>query len=143
MRGFFIYLENEVSESNDYHSDWGYCMRVLVCGSREWNDEAAIRREIQSRPVTVVIEGDCRGADRIAGKVARNLGIPVMEFPVTKEEWARIGKSAGNRRNSKMLEEGKPDLVLAFTPYLEGSRGTLDMVKKAMKAGVPVEIFNE
>jgi hypothetical protein len=33
-----------------------------------------------------------------------------------------------------MLDEGKPDLVIAFP----GGRGTADMVKKARRAGVEV-----
>jgi hypothetical protein len=35
-----------------------------------------------------------------------------------------------------MLDEGKPDLVLAFP----GGRGTRNMVGQAKRAGVPVEI---
>jgi ABC-type Fe3+-hydroxamate transport system substrate-binding protein len=34
-----------------------------------------------------------------------------------------------------MIEEGKPDLVVAFP----GGRGTADMVAKAEAAGIPVQ----
>jgi hypothetical protein len=34
------------------------------------------------------------------------------------------------------LRKGKPDLVIAFP----GGRGTADMVARARKAGVPVEV---
>jgi hypothetical protein len=37
-------------------------------------------------------------------------------------------------RNSKMLAEGKPEMVLAFP----GGRGTANMVKQARSAGVSV-----
>jgi hypothetical protein len=43
-----------------------------------------------------------------------------------------FGRSGGPKRNQQMLEEGKPDLVLAFP----GGRGTADMVRRA-PSGVP------
>lgn len=44
------------------------------------------------------------------------------------------GKAAGPIRNQRMLDDGKPDRVLAFP----GGRGTANMVKLAKAAGVPV-----
>ena len=47
-------------------------MRVIVTGWTQWADEEAIRRELRKLPPgTVVIHGDCEGADAIAGRVAR------------------------------------------------------------------------
>ena len=40
--------------------------------------------------------------------------------------------------NQRMLDEGKPDLVVAFP----GAGGTKDMVRRAVKAGVPVHEVN-
>jgi hypothetical protein len=45
------------------------------------------------------------------------------------------GKAAGPIRNQRMIDEGKPDLVIAFP----GGRGTADMVSRAKKAGIPVQ----
>jgi hypothetical protein len=45
---------------------------------------------------------------------------------------------AGPLRNYQMLEEGKPDLVVAFP----GGGGTKDMVRRAVKAGVSVHEVN-
>jgi len=53
-------------------------------------------------------------------------------------EWDKIGKKAGPLRNQRMLDEGKPDLVVAFS----GSGGTKDMVRRAVKAGVSVHEVN-
>jgi hypothetical protein len=44
-------------------------------------------------------------------------------------------------RNVQMLEEGHPDLVLAFSDNLEESKGTAMMVKLAKDAGVPVYVI--
>lgn len=53
-------------------------MRLLVCGDRNWSDNFPIIREIAAiaDQLTCVIEGAARGADTIAGEVARSLGIP-------------------------------------------------------------------
>ena len=40
-----------------------------------------------------------------------------------------------------MLEEGKPDKVLAFHEDIESSKGTKHMVKISQEAGIPVEVF--
>jgi hypothetical protein len=42
----------------------------------------------------------------------------------------------GPIRNKQMLEEGKPDLMVAFP----GERGTANMCKQAREAGVPVMV---
>lgn len=54
-----------------------------------------------------------------------------LGFPAN---WKSHGKGAGPIRNQKMIDEGKPDLVLAFP----GGRGTADMVRRAKAAGVRV-----
>jgi hypothetical protein len=109
-------------------------MRVLVCGGREFQDYAALRllldAQHEGEPITLLIHGDAMGADRLAGRWARTRGVVVKAFPAN---WDRDGKAAGPIRNSAMLAEG-PELVIAFP----GGRGTADMIRKAMKAGVPV-----
>jgi hypothetical protein len=49
-------------------------------------------------------------------------------------DWDGLGRKAGPIRNQRMLDEGKPDLVIAFP----GGRGTADMVRRAREAGVEV-----
>jgi hypothetical protein len=117
-------------------------MRVLVTGSRRWSDKEAIRRVLQRLPAaSTIINGGAKGADSLAADIGRDLGFDVIAFPA---EWHRFGKAAGVIRNTRMLEEGLPDLVLAFTPTcLESSPGTLDMVTKARKAGVRVIVFED
>jgi hypothetical protein len=81
--------------------------------------------------VDLVIEGGAKGADRMAGYWARRNRI---HLNIVHAEWNTHGNSAGIRRNIRMLEEGKPDLVVAFP----GGRGTAHMVSIARKAGVEV-----
>ena len=120
-------------------------MKILVCGGRTyvnkkkiWDtldllcDPYMLWDENRMLPKNlVIIHGGAKGADTLAGYWAVNNGVPVEEY---KAEWDKYGKKAGYLRNQKMLDEGKPDLVVAFP----GGPGTAMMVKIARKAGVPV-----
>lgn len=113
-------------------------MRVLVCGGRDYTDYRAFARAMvmaQSElgHFDTIIHGGARGADWCAHLFANS---PTGEreeicFPA---DWKANGRAAGPIRNQKMLDEGKPDLVVAFP----GGRGTADMVSRARKAGVKV-----
>lgn len=114
-------------------------LRVLVCGSRTWTDETPIRRALALlAPGSVVIHGGAQGADTIADRVARSLGLEVQVFPVSSAEWRKMGPRAGPLRNARMLREGQPDWVYAFSL---GTRGTRDMVAQAQAAGIPTTEF--
>ena len=114
-------------------------MRLLVCGDRNWKDYSAILAKINEMAPEVVIEGEARGADLMARRAAEKLGIPVLKFSA---EWDAYGRAAGFIRNQQMLIEGKPDYVLAFHDDIENSRGTKDMVQRAEKAGIQVEVWS-
>lgn len=115
-------------------------MRVLVCGGRDFNDRDAMARalkEYKPKPLTtgvsdaIIIVGGAPGADTLAEEWADCFGVRKRVFLAN---WKAHGKAAGPIRNQRMLDEGKPDLVLAFP----GGRGTADMVKRARAAGVRV-----
>ena len=108
-------------------------MRVLFCGSRYFNDRELMVREFDRLPSAdlVVIHGVAwNGADKLADTIALERGLHVEGYPA---DWKTHGKAAGPMRNQRMLDEGHPDLVLAFP--LQGSKGTWDMVNRARKAG--------
>ena len=98
-----------------------------------------IRKRLQQLPKTMrVIEGDARGADRIAGKVAESLGLQVKKV---QAQWARYGKAAGPMRNLEMLEL-QPILVIAFHDDFDNSKGTKNMITLAQKIRVPTEVIS-
>lgn len=118
-------------------------MRVLVCGGREFDDYETLRLELfkvfDGVPFkeALLIEGGAKGADFLARVWAKGNGVPYKEYPAN---WKTHGYRAGPIRNQQMLDEGKPDLVVAFP----GGEGTADMVRRAKKAGVEViEVENE
>ena len=104
-------------------------MKVLVCGGRSYHDANAVLHVLGGYPITHLIHGGARGADTLAARYALEANIPCTAFIA---EWHKYGKSAGGIRNSRMLKEGQPDLVIAFP----GGAGTNDMVRKAVRAGV-------
>ena len=110
--------------------------RILICGCRKFADFAAIQEVIDSlNDDDIVMHGCARGADSIAGHLAKKRGLEVLEFPAN---WKKYGKAAGPIRNKQMLEEGKPDKVYAFYTDKANSRGTKNMVKQSRKAGKEV-----
>jgi ABC-type Fe3+-hydroxamate transport system substrate-binding protein len=130
-------------------------VRVLVCGGRNFgrvprdtpaneiaNAIAKAEAEKQflnlvlnwhhnDEPFTALIEGDAKGADRLAGKWAEANQVPLYKFIA---DWKRLGLAAGFVRNSEMITEGKPSLVIAFP----GGNGTKDMINQAKRAGIKV-----
>ncbi len=116
-------------------------MRILVCGSRDWQDrefmENTLKKYFEPNNITV-ITGGARGADSIAFEFANRRGLETKLFHA---RWKKFGKFAGPERNTRMLVEGKPDLVIAFHTDIARSRGTLNMVGQANEAGVPVHIY--
>lgn len=125
--------------------------KVLICGARDYYDyytqdeaEDFVKSCLLSlldppeKEDVIFITGMARGADRV----------PVRMLDEDREwggleryyaEWDKYGKRAGPLRNIRMLEEGKPNMVIAFpTPT---SKGTWHMVKIAREADIPVHIY--
>jgi hypothetical protein len=109
--------------------------RVLVCGGRDFDDRArlyaALDRLHLQHGFSLLIAGGAQGADTLAVQWARSRGIRTKIFMA---RWITEGRAAGPIRNARMLNEGRPDLVVAFP----GGKGTDGMVAMARGAGVEV-----
>lgn len=118
-------------------------MRVLVCGSRHFTDYYKMNSVLLEymNDGDTLIHGCARGADRLAEEVWNDFP-PEIDGYVERypADWNKHGKAAGPIRNKQMLEEGKPDLVIAF--LAPNSRGTANMIRQAEKAGVPVKVID-
>jgi SLOG family YspA-like protein len=119
-------------------------MRVLVCGSRHFTNYVEMRKILCTMfdpdDTVTLIHGNARGADQLSEQALTGYfrgGFEVLRFPA---DWNKHGKAAGPIRNKQMLDEGKPDLVVAF--LAENSRGTKNMIEQATKAGIPVKVIN-
>ena len=113
-------------------------MRLLICGDRNWSNRNIILKWVQNLSPEVIIEGEARGADSIARNIAIELGIEVLRYPAN---WNKYGRAAGVIRNTQMLKEGKPDMVLAFHDHIEISKETSNMIGQAKKIGLPVRLI--
>ena len=111
-------------------------MRVLVCGGRDFSDWPTANRVLDAlhakTPIRCIIEGGASGADEIASDWSDANDIP--EHRMVRAKWSKHGRAAGPIRNQEMIDECKPDLVVAFP----GGRGTADMVRRAKAAGIRV-----
>lgn len=142
-------------------------MRVLICGDRKWgfnddyeykmiHDQLVWLQSIHGDDL-VIITGGANGADSFAKWTCESLGIKCIEY---KAAWSCLddscesidddgnvhhrdvhGRAAGPIRNKKMLDEGQPDLVMAFHNDITKSKGTKNMIQQAKKAGVPALVF--
>lgn len=83
-----------------------------------------------------MIEGEAKGADKMARYWAGQNGIPVEPYPAL---WDKYSRAAGPIRNQQMLDEGKPTYAIAFYDRpRDESRGTADMVRRLKAAEIPV-----
>lgn len=85
----------------------------------------------QYGPITFGIQGGANGADYLFWQWTDARGVPCGSY---NADWKAHGKAAGFIRNQQMLDEGKPNLVVAFP----GGPGTAHMVARARAAGVRV-----
>lgn len=120
-------------------------MRVIIAGSRDFEPAEAMAlvadaaNEVirngwiagESRPITRVVCGMCRGIDLAGKKWAESMGIPVDEFPAN---WNKHGKAAGPIRNLEMAENA--DALIAISRG--NSRGTANMIEIAYDLGLLV-----
>ncbi len=114
-------------------------VRYLFCGARDWADKGKVYHRMEKLgPDDLVIEGGAPGADFIAGVCADILGLPHCTF---RANWDFYHKAAGPIRNKWMLDFGRPEKVVAFHSDIKSSKGTADMVTRARKIGVPVEVI--
>lgn len=110
-------------------------VRVLVCGGRDYSDRermfAVLDKLHGEAGIDVIIHGAYRGADTLADDWARARGVLPLPFPA---DWENHGSFAGPMRNTRMIQEGEPDICIAFP----GHGGTADCTKKARRAGIEV-----
>ena len=122
-----------------------------MCGSREWDDRAMVGVVLRGLldkhgDALHLIGGEARGADCMARQFAEQFGVEFSGYPAKWDDYAPKDRwRAGHDRNQRMLDEGKPDLVVAFKDGLDPkltSGGTENMIKIAQKADVLVWAFS-
>lgn len=117
--------------------------KIIVTGDRAWDDIPRVVKELKGyRPGTILVHGACRGADVVCAAVAEALGFIVRAYPA---DWKQFPRAAGPIRNQQMLDvENRPeepiDICLAFHNNIKSSKGTADMVRRVVKAGIAYKL---
>jgi SLOG family YspA-like protein len=126
-------------------------LRILITGSRTWDDYGTICKtivrtigeyvdenpELHFRPLdwVTIVHGACpRGADYLADMFATQ----VLKCEVERyaADWASFGRSAGFKRNARMVNSA-PDVCLAF--IRDKSKGSTSCRDLAKRAGIATE----
>jgi predicted Rossmann-fold nucleotide-binding protein len=111
-------------------------IRVVVTGGRDFTEADFVYQQLNRIGKLVggfrrLSHGGAEGVDTIAGTWAIAHGVQCAEY---RANWKEHGRAAGPMRNRLMLEEERPDLVIAFP----GGRGTHDCTKQAQSLGLTV-----
>lgn len=114
--------------------------RIIVTGPRDFADRALVRLTLDNLldeyGLFILVHGDCEtGADATAAWWAAFNDVPTEPYPA---DWQQYGRAAGPIRNSWMVKMGA-DLCVTFVPPGGLTQGTGDCLRKAEKAGIPVQ----
>jgi len=124
-------------------------IRVVVFGGRDYKNKRRLYEVLDILHwlfgFAVVIEGEAPGADTLARHWAEDRGLEVDPYPADWSDIERPGAvvrtnrhgrkydaAAGGVRNQRMLDQGLPDLAVAFP----GGSGTADMKRRVKGAGI-------
>lgn len=141
--------------------------RVLITGSRDWEDESAVRRAfanviaLHGPENIVIVHGACpTGADQLADQIAATwTGLTVERHPADWDNCApdcpakphRIKKRMGDIHHPGQMDDYCPGagprrnaLMVSLGADeclafpMPGSRGTANCMRLARQAGIPV-----
>ena len=105
-------------------------MRVAIVGSRGYLDLGSVVDFVNSLPAeSVVVTGGAKGVDLTAETAARKCGLEVV---VHLADWTQFGKSAGQIRNQKVVDDCD-QLVAFWDGTSPGTKGTISIASKAGK----------
>lgn len=114
---------------------------ILLTASRKWTTLEhyrrmhaaflAIQRKLAVPPQQIgLTHGAARGGDEMGDGIAAELGWQRDPVPCTREEWERYGKSAGHRRNARMVARHTYRGCVAFPLGVSsGTRGCMTLAK--------------
>ena len=108
-------------------------MKIIITGGRNFNDYEKVKNTLDSLNPSLIVHGDCRGADKLASIYATEKGVRQLKYPYI----SKYGRAGGPIRNFKMCSENKDAFLVAFP----GGNGTDSCVKIAEKLGLKVLKF--
>lgn len=121
---------------------------ILSTGSRDFPSYDVVYRSLRRLqelfgPEVWLIEGGAEGSDKKSRVAVESLGwCGVTTKRILANGWKVWGKRIGPWRNTRMLDDDKPDYIVAFHDDLSRSKGTKDCVAQAKYRGIHGELIN-
>jgi hypothetical protein len=109
-------------------------MKTAIVGSRDFRDYGFFREKVEGHVITEVLSGVAAGADSLAMRWAREMGLPFTGHPA---KWKLYGRKAGPVRNALIVRDA--EVMIAF--WDGASKGTLNAIKQAEARGLKVYIY--
>jgi len=115
---------------------------IIICGGRDFKDYEFLKNKINSfqdwlvqynETIGTIHQGGARGADALAKRYAYERSIDCITH---EAEWDKYGKSAGIKRNLRMLAFANPKYTIGFM----GGRGTSHMIE--ISKGIKIRTFH-
>lgn len=110
-------------------------VRVLICSGRFYADIHTLTHVldlyVRTQTIDVLIHGGHHALGSAIETWARDKDIHIIRYPAN---WALHGKYAETRRNLFMLEDSRPDVLLAFP----GGEDTAECIKMAQRIGIRI-----
>jgi len=119
----------------------GYVYKIVVTGDRHyrltdidkiWAGIRMIAKTIFGGQKYRLAFGDAKGVDAFALEFAKKNNI---KYKCYKAYWKKYGLAAGPRRNIRMIDKEKPDVVLGFHSNYDKSKGTKQCLNYSKKKG--------
>lgn len=115
-------------------------MKVIVAGSRTVKDYKHVAEAIRTSPflpLTEVVSGRARGADKLGEMWAKLHRVHMQPFPAGwRDVEGVLDPAAGAIRNQKMAEYADALIVVQYEG--EPTDGTADMIKRALRMHMPI-----
>lgn len=105
-------------------------MKVIVTGGRNFTDVNLVWEVLADLSPTLLVHGNCKGADKISSEYAELNDIPEKKYPYPSQH----GRAGGPIRNKRMIDENLDGILIAF----EGGAGTKNCADYAKSKGLAV-----
>lgn len=100
------------------------------------------------REKITIIHADANGVDTVVERIATDLGLEREKF---EADWDRFGKTAGHRRNQRMINVGDPNIAFCLKNDFGRKRGvggkiiggTEDFARRCLEADIPVYLIKQ
>ena len=113
-------------------------IKIIIAGGRNFDDYPKLcqvcDKILKKYSNIEIVSGAYNGADLLGERYANERDYPIKQFPA---DWRRYRKSAGLKRNIEMAAYA--DALIAF--WDGKSKGTKNMIDRAIQAGLKVKVF--